>query len=194
MRFTPTQAALAVVMAAGVVAGTAGCGPTAKTVAAPSEASRPATIASTSSTVPSATGAPSAERTDLVADAAVRQKLLAAFIAFRSNAANTPGFASIPPPAVAGISPGKLFYAFDPATSTYWAVATIKATEAASHTSAYVGFQDGGSQAVFTQPSGEPWLVKSVGPCLAGLPNTVAATLALTVSPSPLCPHGAPAG
>ena len=44
-----------------------------------------------------ATTAPSAKPTNLVADAAVRQELLAAFTAFRSNAANTPGFAAIPP-------------------------------------------------------------------------------------------------
>ena len=186
MRLTPNQAALAVVMAAGVVAVTAGCGRAATPVAAPSASvSRPVAIAST---------VPSAKPTNLVADATVRQKLQAAFIAFRSNAANTPGLAAIPPSAVDGIAPGKLYYAFDQATSTYWAVATFRATAAASQTSAYVGFQDGGSQAVFTRTSGGPWLVKSVGPCLVGLPKPVAAALALTASPSPMCPHGVPAG
>jgi len=129
-----------------------------------------------------------------VADAAVRHKLLAAFIAFRDKAANTPGFAAIPPSAVGGISPGKLFYASDPATGTHWAVATFYATKAASQTSAYAGFQDGGSQAVFMRPSGGPWLVKSVGSYLAGLPVPVASALALTASSSPMCPHGVPAG
>jgi hypothetical protein len=131
---------------------------------------------------------------NLVADAVVRQELVAAFIAFRSNAANTPGFAPIPPSAVAGISPGTLFYALDPATGTYWAAATFSATAAASQTSAFVGFQDGGSQAVFMRPTGEPWEVKSVGPCQAGLPLTVAAAWAMTADPSPMCPNGVPAG
>jgi hypothetical protein len=119
---------------------------------------------------------------------------LAVFTAFRSNATNAPGFAAIPPSAVSGISPGTLYYAFDSATRTYWAVATFSATQAASQTLAYVGFQDGGNEAVFMRPSGGPWLVKSIGTCLSGLPDAVAAALALTASPSPMCPSGVPAG
>lgn len=140
-----------------------------------------------------ATTAPSAKPTNLVADSAVRQELLAAFTAFRSNAANTPGFAAIPPSAVGGITPGTLYYALDPATGSYWAVATFSATKAASQTSAYVGFQDGGNEAVFMRSSGGPWQVKSVGVCLGGLPAAVAAGLALTASASPMCPSGVPA-
>jgi hypothetical protein len=140
-----------------------------------------------------ATIAPSPKPTNLVADTAVRQELLTAFTAFRSNAANTPGFAAIPPSAVSGITPGTLYYGFDPATGTYWAVATFSATKAASQTLTYVGFQDGGNRAVFTRPSGGGWQVKSVGACLGGLPVTVAAALTLTASSSPMCPSGVPA-
>jgi hypothetical protein len=129
-----------------------------------------------------------------VADSTVRQALLAAFVAFRSSAGNTPGFAAIPPSAVAGITPGTLYYAFDAATGTYWAVATFSATAAASQTVAYVGFQDGGSQAVFMRPSAGSWLVKSVGPCMTGLPDDVAAEWGVAASPSPMCPSGTPAG
>jgi hypothetical protein len=143
---------------------------------------------------PSATASAAAGPVNLVADAAVRHDLLAAFTAFRSNAANTPGYAAISPSAVAGITPGTLYYALDPATGTYWAAASFSATAAASQTLAFVGFQDGGSQAVFMQSPGEPWEVKSVGPCLAGLPAAVAATWALTQSASPMCPSGVPAG
>jgi len=150
----------------------------------------PGTAAPSSS---QATTAPSAKATNMVADAAVRQGLLAAFTAFRSNAANTPGFAAVPPSAVGGITPGTLYYVFDPASGTYWAVATFSATNAASQTSAYAGFQDGGNKAVFMRPSGGPWQVKSVGACLSGLPVAVAAALALTASPSPMCPNGVPA-
>jgi hypothetical protein len=131
---------------------------------------------------------------NLVADSTVRRELLAAFTAFRSTAANTPGYAPIPPTAVAGISPGTLFYALDSATGTYWAVATFSATAAASQTSASVGFQDGGGRAVLMRTSGQPWQVKSVGPCLAGLPIAVAVTWALTANASPMCPSGVPAG
>jgi hypothetical protein len=129
-----------------------------------------------------------------VADATVRRELHAAFIAFRGNAANTPGFAAIPPSAVAGITPGTLHYALDPATGTYWAVATFSATAAASQTAAFVGFQDGGSQAVFTRPSDASWRVESVGPCMTDLPVDVAAAWGLTATPSPMCPSGVPAG
>jgi hypothetical protein len=141
---------------------------------------------------PQATTTPSTKPANLTADAGVRQGLLAAFTAFRSNAANTPGFAAIPPSAVGGITPGTLYYAFDPATGTYWAVATFSATKAASQTSASVGFQDGGNKAVFMRPSGGSWQVKSVGACLGGLPVAVASALALTASPSPMCPSGIP--
>jgi hypothetical protein len=183
--------ALAAVSAACMGLACVGCMSTAKPAAAPSA---PPTSGATATVVPSATAVASAKPANLVADATVRQELLAAFIAFRSNAANTPGYAPIPPSAVAGIAPGTLFYALDPTTGTYWAAATFSATAAASQTSAFVGFQDGGSQAVFMRTPGEPWQVKSVGPCLAGLPVAIAATWALTANASPMCPSGVPAG
>jgi glucose/arabinose dehydrogenase len=155
-------------------------------------ASTPAPSTPAPSSSPATTAA-SVEPTNLTADASVRQGLLAAFTAFRSNAANAPGFAAIAPSAVGGITPGTLYYAFDPATGTYWAVATFSATKAASQTSAYAGFQDGGNKAVFMRPSSGPWQVKSAGACLSGLPVAVATTLALTASPSPMCPSGVPA-
>jgi hypothetical protein len=163
-----------------------GCASAVKPTAAPtSAASRTATTGAAAS---------SGKPANLVADTAVRQKLLAAFVAFRSNAANTPGYVAISPSAVAGISKGTLYYAVNMTTGTYWAVASFYATHAASRTSAFVGFQDGGNEAVFTRSSGKPWLVKSVGPCLAGLPTAVADTWALAANPSGMCPSGVPAG
>jgi hypothetical protein len=186
-----SSCAIAALSAACLGLACAGCASTEKPVAAPSVAgSQPVT---TATAVPSGTAVPSAKPANLVADATVRQQLLAAFIAFRSNAANTPGYAAIPPSAVAGISPRTMSYALDPATGTYWAVATFSATKAASQTSAFAGFQDGGNEAVFTRSSGQPWLVKSVGMCLAGLPVAVAVAWALTATPSPMCPAGVPA-
>lgn len=182
---------LAVVSAAFIGLVGVACAPTAQPTAAPRAALSQS--AATAAAGRSATAQTSAEPANLAADATVQQQLLAAFIAFRSNAANTPGFAAIPASAVAGITPGTLYYAFDPATSTYWAVATFSATEAASQTMEFVGFQDGGNQAVFARSSAGTWLVTSVGPCMAGLPADVAAAWGLTSSPSPMCPSGVPA-
>lgn len=184
--------ALAAASAALVCLTCAGCAATAKPSATPGvPVSRPV---ATATAAPSVTSQTSPEPANVAADATVRRELLAAFVAFRSNEANTPGFAAIPPSAVAGISPGTLYYAYDPANGTYWAVATFEATAAASQTAAFVGFQDGGSQAVFVRLSGGSWVVKSVGPCMTGLPVGVATAWGLTASPSAMCPSGGPAG
>jgi hypothetical protein len=189
--------ALAVMIAACAGLMCAGCAQNAKPVAASTDAiSRPTT---TTSVAPSATGstsatAPSAKPVKLMADTKVRQELLATFTAFRSNAANTPGYAAIPSSAVAGIAPRTLRYGYDPATGTYWAVAGFNATKAAGPTSAFVGFQDGGNDAVFRRLHGESWRVTYVGPCVDGLPAGVAAALGLTKSPYPGCSNGASAG
>ena len=176
--------ALAVLAAAWVGLLCAGCAQNAKPVASATEAvSRPAVTAS---------AAPSGQPASLVADAAIRHQLRTAFIAFRRDAANTPGFAAIPPSAVGGISPGTLFYVLDPATGIHWAVASFDPTDAARQTSAAVGFQDGGSEAVFIQPPSQPWQVESIGQCLKGLPVVVAAASSLNASPNPMCPNGIP--
>jgi hypothetical protein len=183
--------ALAAVSAAIMGLACVGCATTAKPTAA-SEATSESPV--TASAAPSATVATSSEPTNLVASSTVQQDLLAAFIAFRSNAANTPGFAPIAPSAVAGISSGTLYYAYDPSTDSYWAVATFSATAAASQSMAYVGFQDGGDEAVFTKSASGSWLVESVGLCLTGLPVGVAAVWGVTATASPMCPNGVPAG
>jgi hypothetical protein len=183
--------AVAAVSAACLGLACVGCATAATPTSAPSAAASQSVAPAAAA--PSATASAAAGPVNLVADAAVQQDLLAAFIAFRSNAANTPGYAAISPSAVAGITPGTLYYALDPATGTYWAAANFSATAAASQTMAFVGFQDGGSQAVFMQSPGEPWEVKSVGPCLAGLPTAIAAIWALTQSAGPMCPSGVPA-
>jgi len=189
--------AMAVMVAACAGLMCVGCAQNAKPVAASTHAtSRPITAASVAPSAavsPSAT-TPSAMPVKLVADATVRRELLATFIAFRSNGANTPGYAAIPPSAVAGIAPRTLHYGYDPATGTYWAVAGFNATKAASQTAAFVGFQDGGNEAVFRQLHGGSWQVTYVGPCMVGLPVSVAAALGLTASPYPGCSSGASAG
>lgn len=181
--------------AAFLVLGCAGCAATAKPAAAQSAAvSVPAATAAPSAATPSATTRTSAQPAKLVADATVRHELLATFVAFRSNGANTPGYAAIPRSAVAGIAPRTLRYAYDPATGTYWAVADFSPTAAASQTAAFIGFQDGGNAAVFMRRPGGSWHVKSVGPCMTGLPVSVMAAMKLTASPYPGCPSPVPAG
>jgi hypothetical protein len=179
---------------AGLAAVLAVAGCTTSTTSGPAPG-RPGPAPASPTRQPPTTTEPSAPQPtqNLAADAAVRQELVRAFTAFRANQANTAGFAAIPPSAVAGISPGTLYYAFDPATSTYWASASFSATAAASRTAAFIGFQDGGNSAVFMRLSSRPWVVKSVGPCKAGLPGAVAATWGLTQGPNPLCPDGVPA-
>jgi hypothetical protein len=190
-------AAVAIVASACVGFLCAGCAQDQQPVTATTAAaSRPVTATTTPASLPitTASATPSAQPAKLVADAKVRHEVLAAFIAFRSNAANTPGYAAIPPSAVAGISPRTLSYAFDSSTGIYWATASFSATAAASQTSAFIGFQDGGNSAVFMRPPGQPWRVESVGPCLKGLPVVLAKTLGLNAGPNPMCPSGVPAG
>ena len=174
---TPTTAAptasRATVRTSTTIGGSASVSPS--TSVAPSSTS-PAPGSSTTTVLPA-----SGSMQNLVASAAVREELLTTFTTFRADAANTPGDAAIPPSAVGGISPGSLFYAFDPSSSTYWARASFYPTLAASHTSASVGFQDGGADPVFTRPSGSAWVVKSVGPCYSGLPVRVAETWGLQI-------------
>jgi hypothetical protein len=85
---------------------------------------------------------------------------------------------------------GHALYDLDPATGIHWAVASFDPTDAARQTSASVGFQDGGSQAVFMQPPGQPWQVESIGQCLKGLRVAVPTASGLNASPDPMCPNG----
>jgi hypothetical protein len=105
------QVAARILCIAGTAAALAVAGCASSTTSGPAPASpAPQSPPTTESPAPQAIQ-------NLAANAAVRQDLLTAFTAFRSDSANTPGFAAIPPSAVAGISPGLLYYAFDPATN-----------------------------------------------------------------------------
>ena len=182
-----------VVFAVGVALLVAGCSsvthlattsPT--TTAEPTTRSTPSST-TTEQTTPASTTTQSPPAVEnLVADATVRQDLLTAFSTFRSDGTNTPGFAAIPQGAVGSIQSGSLYYAFIPSSSTYWAMASFDPTAAASQTSASVGFQDGGSTAVFARTQAETWTVKYVGWCLTGLPAAVAAVWGVK-APSAFC-------
>jgi len=60
-----------------------------------------------------------------------------------------------------GLAPGRTYYAYDPATSAYWAGAAL--VPSTSSTPAQVSVQDDGAYLVFTRPPGGSWRVYSVG-------------------------------
>jgi hypothetical protein len=82
----------------------------------------------------------------------VRNELTAAFADYKG----------IPPSDVAGISPGSVYYAFDPATGTYWAEANFLPSLTAP-AKVLVGFQDGASIGLFTRFANGSWQVQLGG-------------------------------
>ena len=77
-----------------------------------------------------------------------------------------------------------VYYAFDPSTGTYWALATMDPRLSAP-AAVLVKFQDGANRAIFAARTGSGWSVVSlVGepPCLArqGLPGAVESRWGLT--------------
>lgn len=160
--------------------------PTTSTSAATSGSSIPE---STTATNPPATSTPPAVTArNLVADTSVQTALTDTFVSFRLDAANTPGYAALPPGSVQGITPGSLFYALVPSTGASWAVASFSPAPGISDTSSFIGFQDGGNIAVFTRPSDGPWAVVYVGPCTsAHVPAAVMTVWGLGRSTYPGC-------
>jgi hypothetical protein len=67
-----------------------------------------------------------------------------------------------------GLRAGSTFYAYDPATSTYWAAAAMDPSSASM--AAQVASQDDGSYLLFTQPTGGGWTAQNDG--LGGIDGT----------------------
>jgi hypothetical protein len=63
---------------------------------------------------------------------------------------------------VAGTIPGSVYFAYDPATDTYWAEATFVPSRTAS-SKVLVGFQDGGSIGLFVRAARSGWQVQLGG-------------------------------
>jgi hypothetical protein len=87
---------------------------------------------------------------------------------------------SLPVSDYTGLRHGVTYYAFDPATSTYWAGASLVPSSAS--TPAQVSSQDDGGYLLFTRPAGGSWTVYSVGmagiggsPCPVKVPASVLA-------------------
>jgi hypothetical protein len=96
-------------------------------------------------------------------------------------------FNSLSPRDYNGLQPGKSYYAYDPATSSYWAGAALAPKP--SSLRAEVASQDDGAYLVFHRPAGGSWVVTAVG--LAGVGGT---TCGVTVPASVLAVWGWPAG
>ena len=89
---------------------------------------------------------------DLPVSRDVRNALTAAYVNSRG----------IPLSDVAGPAPGSVYYAYDPATETYWAEANFVPSRTASD-KVLVGFQDGGSIGLFTRAARSAWQVQLGG-------------------------------
>lgn len=103
---------------------------------------------------PSATPAGAGTVQNLVITSAEKSELTAAYVAFRAI--------SLSDVAGEGPTPGSVYYAYDPATDTYWALADFQPSGTAS-LDVQVGFQDGGGIAMFQKAGSEAWQTTSAG-------------------------------
>jgi hypothetical protein len=114
---------------------------------APAASSRPTTHpAVPPAGTPSATPAAPGGVQNLVISSAERDALTAAFVAVKG----------ISPSDVGGTYPGSVYYAYDPATDTYWALAQFWPSRTASF-DVQVSFQDGRGDAMFRKAGSGPW-------------------------------------
>jgi hypothetical protein len=105
-----------------------------------------APVASTSTST--STTAPGLQ--NLTVTDAVRAQLTAAYVAYKHiQISDLNG---------GGPAPGTVYYAFDPSTQTYWAIASYMPSATASQ-DAMVGMQDGGSDGFFKLVPGGSWQV-----------------------------------
>ena len=130
-----------------------GCNGNSSSSSAATAVSQPDSRAAASPASPSATAASaSAEVQNLAASGAVKSELLTAWAAAKG----------IPVSAVAGSPPGSIYYAYVPATGTYWALADYEPASSDS-LNVQVGFQDGGSGGLFKKSGNGPWQVTFEG-------------------------------
>jgi hypothetical protein len=89
---------------------------------------------------------------NLVISDAVRSQLTAAFVAHYGISQSD----------VAGTYPGTVYYAYDPATDTYWAAAQFMPSSTAPM-NVLVEFQDGGNFGMFQKSGSGPWQLSIAG-------------------------------
>ncbi|HWD08014.1 MAG TPA: hypothetical protein VHA57_02860 [Actinomycetota bacterium] len=107
---------------------------------------------------PSASASLAGAAQNLIVTDALRAQLLAAGAALHG----------LPTSDYTGLVAGQTYYAFDPATGTYWAGAAL--SPSASSYQAQVSAQDDGSYLLFEKQSGGTWTAKSDG--LTGIPGS----------------------
>jgi hypothetical protein len=132
-----------------------------------------------STTSTAASGGPQ----NLAASASVKNALMGAYVAHNG----------LPADEVAGTAPNSVYYAYDPSTKTYWAVAAFVPTKNASYNTE-VAIQDEGCCGVFTRPAGGAWTYMAgfLGvPCPGQLPAAIESLWRLATPPD--CAAGAPA-
>jgi hypothetical protein len=131
--------------------------------------------AATPSTSPAAVGVQ-----NLVVTPSVRDELQAAYVASMQ----------FPPSEIAGTAPNSMYYAYDPATGAYWAMATfVESATASSNTG--VEMQDGGDTGMFTEASDGAWQMRRASfPTGCGLLHFFPAAVIKVWGLSTFCPPG----
>ena len=132
------------------------------------------TTTSSEQTSSTANGSPQ----NLPATAADKANLVAAYVAFAHD----------PPSDIAGTEPGSVYYAYVPATATYWAFSRFLPSPSASQRT-LVSLQDGGNIGIFREPAGGSWTMLAEGgepfcPTKSPIPPSVQALWGLTDPPA----------
>ncbi len=114
---------------------------------------------------------------NLLATAATKEALVAAFVAFTHD----------PAPEIAGTEPGSVYYAYVPSAGTYWAFARFLPSSSASQQT-LVSLQDGGNIGIFRKQAEVDWMMLSVGgepfcPTKSAIPASVQALWGFTDPP-----------
>jgi hypothetical protein len=158
--------------------GAAGTGQPSRSPATTAPSTPPAGQSAAPTPSDSASPADSDGIQDLVLSSAVRSQLTAAYLAMRQ----------IPAADVSGTQPNGVYYAYDPATNTYWALADFDISPKAP-TDVLVNSQDGGSEGMYTKIGSGPWQIHrgGAGPCvdIQFFPKPVLAAWAFPTSPPP---------
>jgi hypothetical protein len=128
---------------------------TAKSTTSTTGTTPPSSTAATSTTT--STTAPATAQNLPVTDT-IRAELLQAGAALNS----------LPTSDYTGLQPGQTFYAYDPASQTYWAGAALAPSSASQQ--AQVAAQDDGSYLLFRQPAGGQWTAYTDG--MSGVPGS----------------------
>jgi hypothetical protein len=138
----------------GLLAAAAGCAATSTSSPAAPGHSRSASPATATAVSPVAVSAPAGTGgvRNLPVSRDVHNELTVAYVNLRGISLSD----------VAGTIPGSVYYAYDPATDTYWAEANFLPSRTASQ-KVLVGFQDGASIGLFARAARSSWQVQLGG-------------------------------